>query len=105
MGQIFRKQSARPLISEYKEKVKNGYYQDQNVSREASLEKSYESSLEIAEDDDDLDDEKEKMLEQYEKNPEKNMLPKIVDATQGQKRPTTVTTTYAKAPPKNNQYP
>lgn len=92
------------MDQEYKNRAAKGYYRDLNNSKEASIERSYESSVEIPEDDEDLDEDNEDLLKNIDRNPTGNMLPRIVDTTTANNiRPTTVTTTYIKDPPKNNQ--
>lgn len=115
LGQMFRKQSGVAMPAEFQRRRQKGYYRDLNVSRgsverERSVEASIESSVEIIEDDEELDAEDEAYLEKLEKGAVRgefrnqtaeqgNGLPNIIDTTQGQKRPMTVTSTYTKSRP------
>lgn len=80
MGTVFRKESARPLQEEYVDKASKGYYKDLNVENEEDSQ-SYGSSLDIKEDDDELDEENQRIMDSIDRNPDGNMLPKIVDAS------------------------
>lgn len=93
----FRKTSAKPLKQEFESRVKHGFYKDlAEPDYQNPAQQDLESSLEIQEDDEELEDSKEELLERLEKNPEGNMLPRILDSKVDRSRPKTVTSLYKK---------